>query len=69
MQDSFWVGKKTVPDSTSVHTLDSDFGAISVTERSCMLRACLLSGESHYRIGVHTTLDSVLVSARKAIRY
>ena len=34
-----------------------------------MLRACLLSGESHYRIGVHTTLDSVLVSARKAIRY
>ena len=43
--DRFFAGTKTIPDMASVHKINKngDFGAISVTERSC----AALKVESH----------------------
>ena len=56
--DSFWVGTKTIPDTrASVYThKNRDFGAISVTERSCATPISKL--ESHISEDVHIILGS-----------
>ena len=48
---------------------NGDFGAISVTERSCAAPHRSLKWSVTYRIGVHTLTGKHIVSARKAIRY
>ena len=48
---------------------NGDFGAISVTERSCAALHRSLKWCVTYRIGVHTLTGKHIVSARKAIRY
>ena len=48
---------------------NGDFGAISVTERSCAAPHRSLKWCVTYRIGVHTLTGKHIVSARKAIRY
>ena len=48
---------------------NDDFGAISVTERSCAASHRSLKWSVTYGIGVHTLTGKHIVSARKAIRY
>ena len=57
LPDSFCAGKKTIPDRASVYThKNRDFGAISVTERSCATPISKV--ESYISEDVHIILGS-----------